>query len=161
MIRFRQAALVSSVLLAAGLTVAPPASAQNINGVPNYGTVTLRSGFMPDPHVTSLRSGGNVDASSLSSDCRGFISATPDVRLVYSSGSLPLIISADARADTTLVVNAPDGSWYCDDDSGSRGLNPSLRFNNPSSGRYEIWVGTYGNSSFEPAQLHISEVESR
>jgi hypothetical protein len=161
MIRFRHAALVSSAVLAAALAAVPPAAAQNINAVPNYGTVTLRSGFTPDPHVTRLRSGGNVDASSVSSDCRGFISGAPDVRLVYSSGSLPLIISADAQVDTTLVVNAPDGSWYCDDDSGDRGLNPSLRFNNPSSGRYEIWVGTYGNASLQPAQLHISEVASR
>ena len=161
MIRFHQAALVSSVVLAAALAVVPPAAAQNINGAPNYGTVTLRSGFTPDPHVTNLRSGGNVDASRVSSDCSGYISGAPDVRLVYSSGSLPLIISADARAYTTLVVNGPDGSWYCDDDSGDRGMNPSIRFNNPSSGRYEIWVGTYGSSSTEPAQIHISEVASR
>jgi hypothetical protein len=138
----------------------PSASAQNINGTPNYGTVNLRSGFTPDPHVTNLRSGGNVAASQVGSDCKGFISGTPDVRLVYSSGSLPLIISASSQVDTTLVVNAPDGSWYCDDDSGSQGLNPALRFNHPSSGRYEIWVGTYRNASLQPAQLHISEVRS-
>ena len=70
MIRFRHAALVSSVVLAAALAAVPPAAAQNINAVPNYGTVTLRSGFTPDPHVTRLRSGGNVDASGVSSDCR-------------------------------------------------------------------------------------------
>ena len=160
MIRFRHAMLASSVLLLAAMSVTP-GSAQNINGAPNYGTVSLRSGFNPDPHVTSVRSGGNVDASTIGSNCRGFISGTPDVRLVYSSGSLPLIISANSRTDTTLVVNAPDGSWYCDDDSGSAGLNPAIRFDHPASGRYEIWVGTYGNSSLQPAQLHISEVYSQ
>ena len=160
MFRFRHAMLASSVMLLAALNVSP-ASAQNINGAPNYGTVNLRSGFTPDPHVTNLRSGGNLDASTISSDCRGYISGAPDVRLVYSSGSLPLIISASSRVDTTLVVNAPDGSWYCDDDGGSRGLNPAIRFDNPGSGRYEIWVGTYGNSSLQPAQLHISEVYSQ
>ena len=160
MIRFRHAALASSVLLLAALHVAP-ASAQNVNGRPNYGTINLRSGFAPDPHVTNLRSGGSVDASTVGANCRGFISGAPDVRLVFSSGSLPLIISANSRSDTTLVVNAPDGSWYCDDDSGSRGLNPALRFDRPQSGRYEIWVGTYGSASTPAAQLHISEVYSQ
>jgi len=83
------------------------------------------------------------------------------VRLNYNAGSYPLIISVRSNADTTLVVNGPDGSWYCDDDGGNQGLNPSIRFNGPSSGRYEIWVGTYGNSSLQPAELHISEVYSQ
>ena len=59
------------------------------------------------------------------------------------------------------MVNAPDGSWYCDDDGGVNGMNPSIRFNRPASGRYEIWVGTYGSATTQPAQLHISEVGSQ
>ncbi len=141
--------------------VAAPAVAQDINAAPNYGTVNLTAGFTPDPRVVAVRSGGNINVENLSANCRGFISNAPDVRLVYSAGSLPLIISANASADTTLVVNAPDGSWYCDDDGGERGLNPSVRFNNPQSGRYEIWVGTYGNASLQPADLHISELYSQ
>jgi hypothetical protein len=162
MIRFRQAGIVSSVILAASAAalVAPPAGAQDFNARPNYGTVTLRTGYTPDPHTTAVRAGGNLDAQRVSSNCRGFISSAPDVRLVYTSGSLPLIISASSRADTTLVVNAPDGSWYCDDDGGVSGLNPAVRFNRPASGRYEIWVGTYGSGSLEPARLSISEVSS-
>ena len=75
--------------------------------------------------------------------------------------SLPLIISVASSADTTLVVNAPDGSFYCDDDGGVNGSNPSVRFNNPQSGRYEIWVGTYRSGSPQAARLHISEVSSQ
>jgi hypothetical protein len=160
MIRFRHAAFICSALLAATLA-APPAAAQDTEARPNYGTVTLRSGYTPDPHVTSLRSGGNINAERVGDSCRGFISSAPDVRLVYSAGSLPLIISAASRADTTLVVNAPDGSWYCDDDGGNEGLNPSIRFDDPQTGRYEIWVGTYGSSQLEPARLHISELYSQ
>ena len=158
--RIRQAALVMSVLLA-GALVAQPASAQDINGRPNYGTVNLRTGYTPDPHVVAVRSGGNINADRLGGDCRGYISASPDVRLVYSSGSLPLIISVASGADTTLVVNAPDGRWYCDDDGGVNGLNPAVRFNRPMSGRYEIWVGTYSSGNAQPAELHISEVASQ
>lgn len=140
---------------------AASSAAQDVNAAPNYGTVNLATGFTPDPQVVAVRSGGNINAESISSDCRGYISNAPDVRLVFTAGSsLPLVISATSSADTTLVVNGPDGSWYCDDDGGNDGLNPSVRFNRPMSGRYEIWVGTYGNASLQPAELHISELYS-
>jgi hypothetical protein len=148
--------------LAACALAALPAAAQDINADPNYGTINLTSGFTPDPQVISLQSGGQINAERVSSSCRGFISGAPDVRLVFSAGNtLPLIVSVNSNADTTLVINAPDGSWYCDDDGGNRGLNPSIRWNRPMSGRYEIWVGTYGNASLQPADLHISELYSQ
>lgn len=138
-----------------------PASAQDINGEPHFGSVSLTAGFADDPYVVTLRSGGSVDSSRLGNGCRGFVSTRPDVRLNYSAGSLPLIISVDSNSDTTLVINGPDGRWYCDDDSGERGLNPAVRFHSPRSGRYEIWVGTYGSASNQPARLHISELGSQ
>jgi hypothetical protein len=157
--------IIRNAIIAASFAVAiaaTPAMAQpDFNAEPNFGTVTLRTGFTPDPHVVAVRSGGDINAQSLSSSCAGFISSAPDVRLHFSAGSLPLIISVNSSADTTLVVNGPDGSWYCSDDEGVNGLNPMVRFNNASSGRYEIWVGTYGNASLQPAQLHISELYSQ
>ena len=141
--------------------LAAPAAAQDINADPNYGELTLKAGFANDPHVTSLRAGGNLDASNISSSCRGFITNAPDVRLHYEPGSFPLIISVASGSDTTLVVNGPDGSYYCDDDGGENGLNPAVRFNSPSGGRYEIWVGTYSSGSTQPAELHISELGSQ
>ncbi|MEA3029876.1 MAG: hypothetical protein QOJ53_2359 [Sphingomonadales bacterium] len=158
MLSFRSLAVASSALLAAA---AVPSSAQNTNADPNYGTVTLRTGFTPDPRVVSLRAGGDIDASNAGSGCSGFITNAPDVRLVYSGGSLPLIISVAASSDTTLVVNGPDGRFYCDDDGGVGGLNPSVRFSNPQSGRYEIWVGTYRSGATQAARLHLSELGSQ
>jgi hypothetical protein len=149
--------LVPAAFLAAA---ALPASAQNTNADPNYGNFALESGFTPDPRVVSLRAGGSLAASRIRSDCRGFITDAPDVRLEYDAGSLPLIISVAAAADTTLVVNAPDGTWHCDDDGGE-GSNPSIRFNDPAGGRYEIWVGTYRAGLSQPARLHISEIRSQ
>lgn len=146
---------------AIGCAAVPGAVAQDVNGQPNYGTVNLRTGFLPDPHVIPLQSGGDIDVSHLNANCRGFITSTPDVRLVYTSGTLPLYISVDFSADTTLVVNGPDGEWYCDDDGGTRGLNPSIRFETPQSGRYEIWVGTYGSAELRNARLNISELYSQ
>ena len=160
--RIRYFALVSSLLVAASVAAAPTASAQDFNRNPNYGTVQLREGFPQDPNVTNVSAGGSLNAQRIDGSCLGFISEAPDKRLVYeTSGRLPLIISVESRADTTLVVNAPDGSWYCDDDGGENGLNPSVRFNNPSSGRYEIWVGTYSSGRLEASRLHISELRSQ
>ncbi len=141
--------------------IGAPATAQDTNADPNFGTVRLRAGFTPDPRVVPVQSGGDINAETIDSSCRGYISEAPDVRLVYSAGSLPLIISVDSRADTTLIINGPDGQWYCDDDGGVNGLNPMVRFNRPMSGRYEIWVGTYGGARLENAQLHISELYSQ
>ncbi|HET9427109.1 MAG TPA: hypothetical protein VFO69_01995 [Allosphingosinicella sp.] len=150
-------------MMLAGLwlaALAAPAAAQNMNADPNYGETTLNAGFDRDPRVVSLRAGGNIDASQING-CRGFITSAPDYRVHYNSGSFPLYISVAADSDTTLVVNAPDGRWYCDDDGGVKGLNPSLRFDRPQSGRYEIWVGTYSSGSTQPADLHISELGSQ
>lgn len=150
----------AGVALAAAL--AGPALAQDFNANPNYGTLNLTTGFSPDPQVVNLQSGGNLDARGINPACAGFITNAPDVRLNFQAGSnLPLIISVASAADTTLVVNGPDGSWYCDDDGGVNGLNPSLRFGRPQTGRYEIWVGTYGGASLQNAQLHISELYSQ
>ncbi|MEJ0059656.1 MAG: peptidase S1 [Terricaulis sp.] len=145
----------SAALLVAGLGVA---AAQNVSLNPTYGTANLASGFQPDPYVVNVQSGGTINAQTLSPDCAGFIATAPDIRLNFTGGSLPLIISVASSADTTLVVNGADGQWYCDDDTGTNGLNPMVRFNNPRSGQYDIWVGTYGNATLQPAAVNISEL---
>jgi hypothetical protein len=150
---------LASALLA--LALAAPAAGQDYNADPNFGTLNLASGFTPDPQVVAVRSGGEIDATTISQSCTGFISNAPDVRLNYEAGSLPLIISVAASADTTLIVNGPDGSWYCDDDGGENGLNPMVRFNTPASGQYDIWIGTFANASLQPARLHVSELTSQ
>lgn len=124
----------------------------------NYGTLTLRAGFTPDPQVVSMRAGGSVAATNVADNCRGFVSRSPDLELSYAAGSLPLILSVDSSVDTTLVVNGPDGRWYCDDDGGNAGTNPALQFNNPLSGTYDIWVGTYTSGMSQPASLNVSEL---
>jgi hypothetical protein len=149
------------LIVAASFAAAAPAAAQDFNADPNFGTVNLRTGFTPDPQVVAIRSGGEINAQTVSSACAGFISSAPDVRVNFTAGSLPLILSVAASADTTLVVNGPDGRWYCDDDGGVNGNNPMVRFNAPQSGRYEIWIGTYGNASLQPGQLNISELTSQ
>ena len=148
----RPAATLSITELEENATAGPP----DYNATPNYGVVDLASGFTPDPHQINMRAGGERAASAMGSGCTGFITNAPDVRLVFDAGGLPLVISAASQADTTLVINAPDGQWYCDDDSGG-GSDPRVRFASPRSGRYEIWVGTYSSGDTQSATLRISE----
>lgn len=155
MLRTAATAVLAAAVLAAG------ASAQNYSLNPLYGTVNLSGGFSPDPYVINVQSGGSINANqSLGGSCVGYIANAPDVRLNFRAGSLPLIISVNSSADTTLVINAPDGRWYCDDDGGN-GLNPSIRWGSPMSGQYDIWIGTWGSASTAAAQLHISELYSQ
>ncbi|WP_375547861.1 peptidase S1 [Oceanicaulis alexandrii] len=139
--------------------IAVSAHAQNVSLSPTYGTLALNSGFSPDPYVVSLEAGGSIAASNIG--CTGYIANAPDLRLNYRAGEgLPLIISVSSEADTTLVINTPNGGWACNDDGGD-GSNPSIRFNAPQSGQYDIWVGTYSSGGIRPADLHISELYSQ
>lgn len=138
----------------AGAAVAP-------NSEPRHGELSLVAGFDEDPRVVALRAGGEVDATIIDSSCRGFITSAPDIRLNYEAGELPLIISVASASDTTLVVNAPDGTFHCDDDGGVKSRNPSIRFTAPTSGRYGIWVGTYRAGLGQPARVHVSEISSQ
>ena len=154
---FGSIAVLSAVCLASCASIQQ--TQQSVE--PNYGTITLQAGFHPDPRVVSLRAGGDLSARDRGDSCRGYITDPPDIRLNYAAGSLPLIISVAAASDTTLIVVAPDGRLHCNDDGGVNGLNPSIRFNSPASGGYDIWVGTYRAGVTVPARLHISEVSSQ
>jgi hypothetical protein len=146
---------LKSLLVAAALSAAlgAGAAAQDVSATPTYGSIRLNAGFQPDPFEVTLQSGGSVSASNLGAGCTGMIANAPDYQLTYSAGSLPLSISVDSTSDTTLVVNAPDGKWYCDDDGGFNGLNPALVFSKPQSGRYDIFVGTFGSAELRSAKL--------
>ncbi|MCE8014850.1 peptidase S1 [Halomonas sp. MCCC 1A17488] len=125
---------------------------------PSYGSHHLSAGFTPDPWVQSLQAGGSTPVSAkLGPNCTGYIMASaPDIDLHYTAGSMPLYITVTSSADTTLVVNAPDGRWYCNDDFS--GLDPVVMFQNPPSGMYNVWVGVHGSDQMQPATLKITEL---
>lgn len=130
---------------------------QDISLEATFGSISLSSGFSSDPRTYSITSGGSINASSLGGGCVGYIANAPDFQLDYDAGSLPLWLTVASDSDVTLVVNLPNGSWICDDDSGD-GLDPSLYFSSPMSGVYDIWIGTYSSSSYESGVLYISEL---
>lgn len=148
-------------LFAAAALVSTAALAQTVPNIaldPTFGAVTLVAGFLPDPHVVDIVAGGPIDAAAaaLGEGCLGFIAEAPDFRLDYTLGAnIPLHIFVTADQDTTLVINQPDGTWVCNDDT--NGLNPLVSFTAPMTGIYDIYIGTYGEAT-APGVLSISEV---
>lgn len=146
----------STLVLAGALAaLAMPAAAQDAGLTANFGEVRLSVGFTPDPYRVQVTAGGSIDGARLPGSCMGNISAAPDFEVTYSAGSLPLVFRTLSRVDTTLIINGPDGQWYCDDDSYGD-LDAEVRFNRPQSGTYDIWIGTFGGGT-AAATLLITE----
>ncbi|MEM9192254.1 MAG: hypothetical protein AAGF12_23980 [Myxococcota bacterium] len=135
------------------------AATQQAAGGSNFGTVTLSGGFMPDPHVVNGTSGGGVNAATMNTACNGWVSGTPDHLFVATGAMSDLRIVAHATADITLVVQKPDGSYACNDDS-SEGLNPLVEMPAVPAGTYKVWVGSYEQGTTTSYRLGFSELAS-
>ncbi|MCH8491236.1 MAG: hypothetical protein LAT81_15090, partial [Oceanicaulis sp.] len=151
---------------AAGLVAVCAADAHTQTSRDSGRDIRLSAGSTPDPYRVDVTAGGPVRATDLVRNatpgqagdrrCRGNVSERPAARLDFRAGPEDLTVTAEANFDTTLVVRGPDGTWYCDDDSG-RGNIAALAFTQPRSGVYEIWVGAYsGIRTGETAALLIS-----
>lgn len=108
--------------------------------------IDLQAGFMPDPHTAPLTLAGHDPASALADNCAGYVDASrPSAVIRYQAleGKSQLGIFTAAGVDTVLVVAAPGGTMYCNDDSdflasGAAGVSMESAI----SGDYLIWVGT-------------------
>ena len=149
----RNVRLASAVAAALMACAATSAAAQDPGAAATSGGMRARAGFTPDPIRVSVYSGGSVDASRLGGACVGMIASAPDYEFTYTAGSFPLSFGVVSDRDTSLVINGPDGRWYCNDDA--EGLNPILTWGRPLSGSYDIWVGAVGEAS--SSTLLISE----
>lgn len=127
----------------------------------NYGTHSLRAGFVPDPRRINVVSGGGIDARTLGlgPGCVGWVTARPDaiVRLTGNSPNLRMYAIASDGTDVTLLVNTAGGQWRCNDDSFG-GTNPTVELANATPGQYDVWVGSYRRGQQARAVLHITEL---
>jgi hypothetical protein len=123
--------------------------------------IALASGFGPDPMTLDVRAGGSVNIKMADEACRGYtgyIARWPDFVIDFDAGERPLHVSVASDADTVLAVRDPSGAWSCNDDHGPESLNAAVSFAEPRSGRYRVWVGTYGSDGDAPeAKLYLSE----
>lgn len=145
------AALATMIALAAGAAQACP----DWQGRPHFGDIDLRAGFQPDPFIRNVTAGGTINLQRCINNTAGFVTTRPDFDLYWNGNSAQLTIAVESRADAVLLVNAPDGSWWFDDDT--YGTNPVLVFRNPQQGLYDIWIGSYDGSRRNPARLVITE----
>lgn len=123
---------------------------------PQYGSVELSAGFLPDPYTQDILAGGSVNLSDYG--FTGYVAQTPDYELNFSAGNNtdPLIIKVgEAEGDTVILVRTPGGQWEYNDDF--EDVNAGIRFDNPESGTYKIWIGGYDNE-FVQSTLHITEI---
>lgn len=121
---------------------------------PTYGRVSLIAPFSTDPHTVSISAGGSVDVD-VTGCGYGYVARAPDYNLTYSGSGSTLYFFVRSDEDTTLLINRPDASWICDDDS-LGDSNPVVTIPNAGAGLYNIWVGTYSSEALTPATLYIS-----
>lgn len=108
-----------------------------VDADPSLRTLTIDGGGQ---HRVSGTTVGALPAHGVDPQCPGSVPAQPHLTLDVREpihGSL----TASSEADLVLLVRRPDGTFACDDDSGSN-LDP--RVDEPfAPGTYRVWVGTY------------------
>jgi hypothetical protein len=142
---------------------APSTGALDYTLTPNFGSVTMGSGFVPDPYTVRVMSGGTVDLGQLniSNRCTGYASSAPDFRILWTGGGsrLRIYFIADTPGDdATLIVNSAAANWRCRDDYSATVLNPFVEITNPLAGQYDIWVGSYWSGEYISGTLYITEL---
>ncbi len=148
---------IVKVTLLAPINVVPINPKLDYQAAAKYGEANLSNGFSPDPYSVGTTSGGNVDVSYLGGSCSGFASTAPDLRINFGGGgaSLLRIYYVGANGDPAMVVNDPYGNFYCVDDSFGT-VNPTIDFNNPAGGSYDVWIASYASSANISGTLYIT-----
>ena len=112
---------------------------------------------MPAQYSIDLLSGGSNDVSSLElgDNCLGFAATDPDFSVELADDFDRITMLVDSKLDTTLIVNTPNGSWACNDDT--NGLNPAVVLQDAAAGQYQIWIGSYEQNASDISTLWITE----
>jgi hypothetical protein len=90
-------------------------------------------------------------------DCEGYVTREPTVRLSYQAGRAILYLGSKSETDTLLMVRKPDGAIVCNDDRTDSVVDAGLVIDNPGPGVYDIWVGTFDEEDPVGAILRVSE----
>ena len=130
-----------------------------VSNAQNFGSVSLNTGFMPDPQMHSGTSGGGMSASSMGNGCRGWVTPQPDHHMFLNSNFSFLRVFVRASGDTTLTVRGPMPAMAtrCNDDR--FGTNPAVE-GAWAPGQYHIWVGSYASGQNFPYQIGFTEISS-
>jgi hypothetical protein len=119
-------------------------------------TISLSTGFLPDPQTARTTAGGPQRAAIWDSNCRGWVPSTPQFTLTLQTAFRNLRIIAHSAQDTTLTVRGP-GGIRCEDDSES--THPIIE-GSFEPGTYEVFVGLYSASGTAPVVVAFTELSS-
>jgi hypothetical protein len=111
---------------------------------PSIARVTIPEGGAQQLSYGSVVTSAWTDASTLSSDCRGYVPLGPHL-VVQLEQESTLLLTATATEDLVMLMRGPDGTTRCDDDSGEGNAPRLASLLGP--GAYTIWVGTYSQQS--------------
>jgi len=149
-ISFRSASLAAALCLVGGAAAAQQCPDWQLSGIPI--TTDAETAWVPQQYP--MFAGGNVDLSQCpTTGGVGQVTAAPSFSITYDARNLgrDLEFRVQSDCDTTLLINDSGAAWQFNDDSDGT-LSPRLRLAQAPSGRYDIWVGTYGGQSC-PATL--------
>jgi hypothetical protein len=153
----RLALRLGAVALLATLVVSRGES-QDPNLKPTFGTLNLKAGFSNDPRTVKIVAGGDLHQNN--GNVKAWVAKAPDFRVNYTAGAFNLTFHVKSKADTTLLINLPNGKWIANDDGPNNGLNPLIKLTNPPSGQYDIWVGVLNeNENGAASVLYITELK--
>jgi hypothetical protein len=135
-------------------TASPPAGE---NPEPSaYLTLDMQAGFALDPFLVSLNGGGELDASTLDPACVGYINDKPVLTANWEGAVDSLRIFFYSDNDSTLVIQGPDGAYLCADDVDENVLDAEVVAEQPATGIYKVWVGSYEPNQLIPGLLVIT-----
>lgn len=148
-------------LFALMLVVLLPAAASAQNRCPDY-TYDANLQFsgssteLWDAKYVDLRAGGdqqmalckNPKGNRWRRNFVGWVTVQPDVEFRYDKNrnDLALEFRVVSDCDSTLLINTGNRNWYFDDDDNGSG-DAKIRLTRPSSGWYDIWIGTYNQAN--------------
>ena len=66
-------------------TIAALLIVPTISQAQNFGSITLATGFTPDPRTMRGTAGGGISAQSFGDGCRGWVNPQPDHHLVLAT----------------------------------------------------------------------------
>lgn len=115
----------------------------------NFDSLTLAPGFPAGAGAVQGYTRGSFSLSSIANRdragnmCLGFADSTPDHILVLQRNFSRLDIQVNSGGgDTTLLIQGPDRTVRCGDDTG-RSKDASIGDSNWQAGQYRVWVGSF------------------
>ena len=142
-----------------GLTASAASACPNwqLDGRQNLGNLT--GSYLFTPRSWNVQAGGGYNLANCQAPGSGWVIAEPDFQFNFQNdgGYGRLEFEVFGNCDTVLLINDANGRWHFNDDGS--GLDPVINIMNPPNGTYDVWVGTYGQTTC-PAQIEIESWSS-